>query len=133
MTGDFYGALKDHTILGMLAQEPPDETGFARGLAAAAAAGRADASGLLGADARPDGRPGGRPGRPLSVGPPDRHRDRPGARDRRRRRGDHAGGRGRLRRVLRAALADRGRTCRVLDPEAVIVAGLLRILDASHR
>ena len=31
-----------------------------------------------------------------------------------------------------AALADRGRACRVLDPEDVVVAGLLRILAASQ-
>jgi len=35
MTGDFYGALKDHTILGKLAEEPEDPAGFVRGLAAA--------------------------------------------------------------------------------------------------
>ena len=34
MTGDFYGALTDHTILGKLAEEPEDEAGFARGLEA---------------------------------------------------------------------------------------------------
>jgi 2-dehydro-3-deoxygalactonokinase len=35
MTGDFYGALMGHTILGTLAEEPCDEIGFARGLAVA--------------------------------------------------------------------------------------------------
>lgn len=35
MTGDFYGALKEHTILGKLAEEPEDPAGFARGLSAA--------------------------------------------------------------------------------------------------
>ncbi len=35
MTGEIFGALKDHTILGRLAEEPADDAGFARGLAAA--------------------------------------------------------------------------------------------------
>ncbi len=35
MTGDFYGALHDHTILGKLAETPEDPAGFERGLAAA--------------------------------------------------------------------------------------------------
>lgn len=35
MTGELFGALKDHTILGKLAEEPADDAGFARGLAAA--------------------------------------------------------------------------------------------------
>jgi 2-dehydro-3-deoxygalactonokinase len=39
MTGDFYGALSEHTILGRLAERPEDEAGFVAGLAAARRAG----------------------------------------------------------------------------------------------
>lgn len=39
MTGDVFGALREHTILGKLAEAPADEAGFARGLAAARAGG----------------------------------------------------------------------------------------------
>jgi 2-dehydro-3-deoxygalactonokinase len=34
MTGEVYGAMAEHTILGRLAEEPDDEAGFARGLEA---------------------------------------------------------------------------------------------------
>jgi 2-dehydro-3-deoxygalactonokinase len=35
MTGEFFAALKDHTILGRLAENPEDNAGFVRGLTAA--------------------------------------------------------------------------------------------------
>ena len=35
MTGEFFAALKDHTILGRLAENPDDNAGFVRGLTAA--------------------------------------------------------------------------------------------------
>lgn len=35
MTGEFFAALKDHTILGRLAENPEDQAGFVRGLTAA--------------------------------------------------------------------------------------------------
>ena len=35
MTGEFFSALKDHTILGRLAEEPADNAGFVKGLTAA--------------------------------------------------------------------------------------------------
>ena len=39
MTGDVFGAVKDHTMAGKLAEAPADEAGFARGLATARAGG----------------------------------------------------------------------------------------------
>jgi 2-dehydro-3-deoxygalactonokinase len=36
MTGEFYGLLRDHSLLRLLAEEPEEGSGFARGLAAAA-------------------------------------------------------------------------------------------------
>jgi 2-dehydro-3-deoxygalactonokinase len=39
MTGDVFGAVKDHTMAGKLAEAPADEAGFARGLATARAPG----------------------------------------------------------------------------------------------
>jgi 2-dehydro-3-deoxygalactonokinase len=39
MTGDVFGAVKDHTMAGKLAEAPPDEAGFARGLSTARAPG----------------------------------------------------------------------------------------------
>ena len=133
MTGDVYGALKDHTILGMLAQDPPDQTGFARGLAAARRPGglthlafSARTLVLMGELA------------PAQVGPYlsglligteiDQGLALAGAGAQITLVAD-----GVFAASYAAALADRGRTCRVLDPEPVIVAGLLRILDASHR
>jgi 2-dehydro-3-deoxygalactonokinase len=35
MTGEFYGLLRDHSVLRLLADEPEDGAGFGRGLAAA--------------------------------------------------------------------------------------------------
>ncbi|WP_460448164.1 2-dehydro-3-deoxygalactonokinase [Alsobacter sp. SYSU BS001988] len=133
MTGDVYAALKDHTILGMLAQDPPDETGFARGLAAARGAGglthlafSARTLVLMGELAPAQVGPylsglliGVEIDQGLAMAPP-------GAEITLVAEGVFAAS-------YAAALADRGRTCRVLDPEAVIVAGLLRILDATHR
>jgi 2-dehydro-3-deoxygalactonokinase len=39
MTGDVFGAVKDHTMAGKLAEAPADDAGFARGLATARAQG----------------------------------------------------------------------------------------------
>ena len=90
MTGDFYGALKDHTILGKLAEEPEDPAGFARGLAAARRYGGLTHQ-ACGAHERASGRHGRGRGRALSLRPsdrirnPQRHGARPPARRDRRR------------------------------------------------
>jgi 2-dehydro-3-deoxygalactonokinase len=39
MTGEFYGLLRDHSVLRLLAKEPEESSGFPRGLAATARAG----------------------------------------------------------------------------------------------
>jgi 2-dehydro-3-deoxygalactonokinase len=39
MTGEFYGLLRDHSVLRLLAKEPEEGSGFSRGLAATARAG----------------------------------------------------------------------------------------------
>jgi 2-dehydro-3-deoxygalactonokinase len=39
MTGEFYGLLRDHSVLRLLAREPEKDSGFARGLTATARAG----------------------------------------------------------------------------------------------
>ena len=100
MTGDFYGAFMEHTILGKLAEEPVDEAGFARGLAAVGAAGRPHPPGFLRPHSGADGRHAGRSGRPLSVRPPHRHGSPPRPCPRRERRRHHH----RLRRRSRARL-----------------------------
>lgn len=127
MTGDFFGALKDHTILGKLAEEPADPAGFARGLDAARRPG-----GLthVAFSARTLVLMGELP--PAQVGPylsglligTEIDAGLAGA-------GDAAAialvADGVFAQSYTAALASRGRACRLIDPEDAVVAGLRRL------
>ncbi|PSC03536.1 2-keto-3-deoxy-galactonokinase [Alsobacter soli] len=130
MTGDFYGALKDHTILGKLAEEPADPSGFSRGLAAARRPGglthlafSARTLVLMGELA------------PAEVGPylsglligteVDNGLAQAAPEDEIVLVAD-----GVFATSYQAALADRGRSSRLVDPEDAVVAGLRRLVAA---
>lgn len=137
MTGDFYGALTEHTILGKLAEEPEDEAGFARGLEASKRPG-----GLthLAFSARTLVLMGELPGAQVMpyisgmlIGYEVAHALSLAA-------APQVGGsardvvvisEGSVARFYQLALAAHGLQCRVLSPEAVFVTGLLRILEAA--
>ncbi|MCP8938129.1 2-dehydro-3-deoxygalactonokinase [Alsobacter sp. SYSU M60028] len=131
MTGDFYAALTEHTILGKLAEEPEDEAGFLRGVQASR-------------------RPGGLTHQAFSARTLVLMGEMPGAQVKPYVSGLLIGGEvaqglamsddkggvtvvadGPLGRFYELALAEHGRECRLLAPEDVFVRGLLRILDAA--
>lgn len=129
MTGDFYGAFMDHTILGKLAEEPADEAGFARGLEAAGRPGglthqafSARTLVLMGDMSGPEVGPflSG-----LLIGSEVRHALTIG---------DAAGAitvvsEGAVARGYEQALASVGRSCRILAPEPTFLGGLLRLVQ----
>lgn len=133
MTGDFYGAFMDHTILGKLAEEPADEAGFARGLAASS---REGGISHLAFSARTLVLTGAMPGRQvgpylsgLLIGTEVRHAVQWGNP------GDPivVVSEGAVARGYEQALAAVGRTCTVLSPEKTFLDGLLRLIDwAGH-
>jgi 2-dehydro-3-deoxygalactonokinase len=131
MTGEIYGALSDHTILGKLADEPTDEAGFAHGLEASA-------------------RPGGLTHQAFSARTLVLMGDMPRAQVLPFISGLLIGyevksglslcaasceivviSEGALARGYGQALAARNCTCRFLSPETAFNRGLLRILEAS--
>jgi 2-dehydro-3-deoxygalactonokinase len=130
MTGDFYGALSAHTILGKLAEEPEDEAGFARGLEASKRPGGLTHQAF---SARSLALMGDLP--PAQVGPflsgllvgnEVRHGLAM----------QEAGetvvvADGVLARAYGSAFAAAGHTVRILDPDAVFLKGLTRLLDLS--
>ncbi|MEJ1937384.1 2-dehydro-3-deoxygalactonokinase, partial [Nostoc sp. NIES-2111] len=130
MTGDFYGALSGHTILGKLAEEPEDEAGFARGLEASRRPGGLTHQAF---SARSLALMGDLPGRQvgpflsgLLVGNEVRHGLAM----------QEAGetvvvADGVLARAYGAAFAAAGHPVRILDPDSVFLKGLTRLLDLS--
>jgi 2-dehydro-3-deoxygalactonokinase len=129
MTGDFYGALMDHTILGKLAEQPEDEAGFARGLAACGRPGGLTHQAFSARTLVLLGKMSGREVGPflsgLLIGTEVRHalamadREAPVA----------VVAEGAVGRGYEQALAAHGRACRILPPEATFLRGLLRLVD----
>lgn len=131
MTGDIYGAFMEHTILGKLAGTPADEAGFARGLAASERDGGLTHQAFSARTLVLMGDMAGREVGPylsgLLIGTEVRHALQH-ARD-----GEDivVVAEGVIADGYGLALARLGRTCRVLDPEATFLKGLLRLVEAA--
>lgn len=133
MTGEIFGALKEHTILGKLAEEPADDAGFARGLAAARRPGglthqlfSARSSVLLGDMSGREVEPflsglliGTEVDNGLEVAAPDEDLV--------------VIAEGAYANAYANALLDRGRPHRILAPDTVFIAGLKAIAAAAGR
>ncbi|MFO1147144.1 MAG: 2-dehydro-3-deoxygalactonokinase [Alsobacter sp.] len=129
MTGDVYGALTDHTILGKLAEQPEDEAGFARGLAACRRPGGLTHQAFSARTLVLLGKMSGREVAPflsgLLIGTEVRHalamagRDAPVT----------VVAEGTVGRGYEQALAAHERGCRILPPEETFLRGLLRLVD----
>jgi 2-dehydro-3-deoxygalactonokinase len=131
MTGDFYGAFMDHTILGKLAEKPEDEAGFGRGLAAAERDGGLTHQAFSARTLVLMGEMGGHEVGPylsgLLIGTEVRHALQHAGRDEE----IVVVAEGAIARGYEQALERLGRNCRVLDPEATFLKGLLRLVDAA--
>lgn len=132
MTGDFYGAVMDHTILGKLAQTPPDEAGFARGLAAGRRPGGLTHQAFAARTQVLLGRMGGSEVGPflsgLLIGTEVRHAVAMGDRDA----PITVVAEGAVARGYEQALAAEGLGCRLMPSEETFLAGLLRLVEISH-
>ncbi|MHB2166647.1 2-dehydro-3-deoxygalactonokinase [Alsobacter sp. R-9] len=131
MTGELFATFKDHTILGRLAEEPADEAGFAKGLAAARRPGglthqlfAARSSVLLGDMPGAQVSPflsglliGTEIDHALAMGTPDEE--------------IVLVAEGAYARAYSTALTDRGRRHRVAAPDVVFLAGLRAISAAA--
>jgi 2-dehydro-3-deoxygalactonokinase len=133
MTGDFYGALMDHTILGKLAESPPDEAGFVRGLAAGRRPGGITHQAFSARTQVLLGRMGGSEVAPflsgLLIGTEVRHAVAMGERDA----PITIVAEGIVARGYEQALAAEGLDCRVLPSEETFLAGLLRLVELSDK
>jgi 2-dehydro-3-deoxygalactonokinase len=129
MTGDIYGALTEHTILGKLAEQPEDEAGFALGLAACGRPGglthQAFAARTMVLLGKMPGRQvgpflsglliGTEVGHALAMADPDSPVS--------------VVAEGPVGRGYEQALARLGRPCRILPPGGTFLRGLLRLVD----